>query len=202
MLILKNGMNMFTLPNNSFNQACIIGIDPGTETMGVAIMYIDVATLNILEIRANTYRGSLLPQDRMLGLTYGDRAARIHAHEQNLIELFKLYSPVAIVSEAPFFNPRMPDAYAALVEAVSAIGRAVFAYSDVKPLYKVPPSNVKQAIGAKGNADKPTMKATLLSIAEISNAIKDAQYLDEHCIDAIAVAYHRLKCYRGDILVF
>ena len=97
----------------------------------------------------------------------------------------------------------MPGAYGALVEVICGIRNAVIRYSDVKPLYKVDPSSVKQAIGAKGNADKNAVRDYVSKIPELINNLDNPLCsLDEHSIDAMAVAYHQLLSYRNSTLGF
>lgn len=194
---------MLTLPNDNTTQACIVGIDPGSETLGVCIMHFNVVTLGITRIAPMTFTGSKLPTDPMLAILHGDRVSRVKAHEDNLFNIFIENSPIAVSTESPFYNPRMPGAYGALVEVICGIRNAVIRYSDVKPLYKVDPSSVKQAIGAKGNADKNAVRDYVSKIPELINNLDNPLCsLDEHSIDAMAVAYHQLLSYRNSTLGF
>lgn len=193
--------DMFPLPIDQTTEACIVGIDPGSETMGVCILHFNVVTLNITKVSPATYIGSKLPFDRMLSILHGDRTTRVKSHEDNLFSIFVMNAPVAVSTESPFYNPRMPGAYGALVEVICAIRNAVIRYSDTKPLYKVDPSSVKQAIGAKGNSDKEIVRKSIAQIPEIINALdRPLHILDEHSIDATAVAYHQLLSYRNNTL--
>lgn len=194
---------MFALPLDQTTEACIVGIDPGSETLGVCVLYFNVVTLAINRISPMTYTGSKLPSDPMLSILHGDRVSRVKAHEDNLFNIFSQNSPIAVSTESPFYNPRMPGAYGALVEVICGIRNAVIRYSDVKPLYKVDPSSVKQAIGAKGNADKDGVRGYISKIPEIIDRLdRPLSSLDEHSIDATAVAYHQLLSYRNSTLSY
>jgi Holliday junction resolvasome RuvABC endonuclease subunit len=194
---------MLPYPLDKNAQACIVGIDPGSETLGVCILYFNVVTIQVTEIITNTYIGSKLPISPMLSLMHGDRVSRIAAHQLNLINIYRQHNPVAVVSEAPFYNPRRPNAFGALVEVICAIRNSVINYSDTMCLYQIDPASVKRAIGAKGNADKDVVKQHIGLIPEIVNNLKiPLNLLDEHSIDATAVAYHHLLSYRNNQLNF
>ena len=192
---------MFPYPINKNTEACIVGIDPGSETLGVCLLFFNVITMQITRIVPRTYIGSRLPAEPMLCILHSDRVSRIKSHENNLLNLMIEHNPVAIASEAPFYNPRRPNAYGALVEVICAIRNAVIHYSDTVKLYHIPPSNVKRAIGAKGNADKDIVKYHVGCIPEIVNSlIVPLSILDEHSVDAMAVAYYQFLSYRDSTL--
>lgn len=192
---------MFSYPTDKNTEACIVGIDPGSETLGVCLLFFNVVTMQITRILPRTYIGSRLPAEPMLCILHSDRVSRIKSHENNLLSLMIEHNPVAIASEAPFYNPRRPNAYGALVEVICAIRNAVIQYSDTVKLYHIPPSNVKRAIGAKGNADKDIVKYHVGCIPEIvNNLIVPLSLLDEHSVDAMAVAYYQFLSYRDSTL--
>lgn len=194
---------MLPYPTDKNTQACIVGIDPGSETLGVSVLFFDVVTLQITRIIPKTYTGSKLPVDPMLAMLHNDRVSRIKAHEDNLYKIYSEHNPVAIVSEAPFYNPRRPNAYGVLVEVICAIRNSIIRYSDTMCFYQVDPASVKRAIGAKGNADKDVVKHHIGLIPEITSTLTvPLQMLDEHSIDATAVAYHQFLSYRNSTLSF
>lgn len=180
--------------------ASIVGIDPGTVNLGIAILWFDVVTLEIKGCHAKTYNGTKMGSEGTWdSLSYGDRYARIRLHEENLFRLFQQEKPLFIVAESPFFNQRHPMAYGALTEVVCGIRSAVKRYDGWKALYTIDPPSVKKAVGAKHNADKHAVKEKVM-------ALEDLQYdgdvplsaLDEHSIDAIAVAVARLNLLREE----
>ncbi len=194
---------MLPYPIDKNTEACIVGIDPGSETLGVCLLFFDVVTLQVIRVESQTYIGSKLPTEPMLAILYSDRVSRIKAHENNLLNIFIHHNPIAIASEAPFYNPRRPNAYGALVEVICAIRGAVIQYSDTVKLYQVDPASVKRAIGAKGNADKDMVKYHLGNIPElVNNLTVPLAVMDEHTVDAIAVSYHQLLSYRNSTLSF
>ena len=192
---------MFKIPTDKTTQACIVGIDPGSKTLGVCLLYFNVVTMQITKVVPSTYVSDNLPSEPMLAILHSDRVSRVKAHEENLLNIFLENNPIAISTEAPFYNPRMPGAYGVLVEVICTIRNAVIRFSDTMPLYQVDPSSVKKAIGAKGNADKDGVRDCIKNIPEIiSNLNNPLDKLDEHSIDATAVAYHQLQAYRNNTL--
>lgn len=174
--------------------ANIIGIDPGSETLGLSVITVDVTNLQIISTQAQTFTGSKLPyMNEWDSEIHNNRFSRIQSHYQNLLNIFYYYQPIQIASEAPFYNPRMPMAFEVLVEVMNAIRRATHDYSQWRHLYTVPPSNVKNAVKATGGAGKVDVKACLNELRPTLKLINDHEFemFDEHSIDAIAVAYAR-----------
>ncbi len=182
---------MFKLPDTSQTHATIVGIDPGTETLGLAELNFDIRTLELISWEATTYIGSkLLHGSRWLGSIHGGRFDRLQAHRRNLIKVFDQIEPLMIACEVPFINMRRPQAYGALTEAVYEIRLAVVEHCPWKPLHLYEPSTVKNGIGAKGNADKDAVKAALLKRPELVACAKvPIEELDEHSLDGLAVAF-------------
>ena len=178
----------------------IIGIDPGTDMLGVAILTINLDTLIIEDTNAFTLSGAKLSKDDYWNKEiHGNRFSRINALRIELLKIFNYNNPIFIFSESPFINYRFPAAGIALTEVLSAINRAVIEYSIWNKLHLVPPSSVKQAINAPGNATKEMMKEKIL---EYKNLNCDINTLDEHSIDAIAVAlYAHNKLTKGELYV-
>jgi Holliday junction resolvasome RuvABC endonuclease subunit len=129
---------------------------------------------------------------------HGERVARLLAHEHGLASYFSVFRPHAIASEAPYLG-RFPQAYAALVECVSAIRRAVMTYDAYMPLHVVDPMTVKAAVGvvSKGRKksdalSKENVRAAVMGLGLNNPGQIDLEALDEHSIDAIAVACSRV----------
>lgn len=187
---------MLVIPKDSPSLVSVIGIDPGSETLGLAVLTYDLQTKLIVGCKANTYVGSKLRYNSpWIEEIHGARTARIKAHEENLVNIFKIERPVAIACESPFFNQRRPQAYGALTEVATAIRNAVLEYNEWLRLYFYDPPTVKRAVKAAGNALKDEVKAKVKQLDNLNyNGDKPLDSLDEHSIDSIAVAYcHYLK---------
>lgn len=185
---------MLHLPASSlFRTASIIGIDPGSETLGLAVLEFDIDTLQIVSSRAQTFVGSkMYQQDNWLSTCHSARVARIQTHKDNLISIFRQVDPLQIACESPFYNPRRPNAYGVLVEVLTMIRNAVIEYDVWKSLYLIDPPTVKKSIGAPGNADKNKMMECICNLPGLNFMDPvGLQNIDEHSVDALAVAYCR-----------
>lgn len=184
---------MLHLPPGGSSIAKVIGIDPGSETLGVGIMSFDTVSQAILRTDAFTVFGSKLGGNEWLGFLHGDRFQRIAQLSQNLTHLFRQEVPLAIAVESPFFNHLRPQAYGVLMEVMAAIRQAVWDYDPWHELYLIDPSSVKKAAGVLGNANKDTMREAIRILSPQLHLTCDVDLLDEHSIDAVAVAYCRYK---------
>ena len=186
---------MLRLPKDGATTTTIVGIDPGTETLGVAIMTISLLDYSILSTEARTFHGSKLAgKESWLSEVFGSRTDRVKAHEENLLNIFNSVKPLLIASESPFYNQRFPQAYGALMEVICAIRSAVMRHSNWKSLGLFDPPTVKNAVGAQGNADKNTVYSKVIALNCLNyTGLVPITELDEHSIDAIAVAYCQYK---------
>ena len=181
---------MLPIPVSNLNIAKIMGIDPGTETLGISIISFCVDTFNIVNNESYTYYGSKLPTDEWIFNIHGARFQRIEAHRNNILKLLHQHTPLIIACESPFINSKFPQAGMALVEVMAMVRYAVYQYDNFKPLYQISPSEVKNAIGATGGGNKEMVKERIMRIKELSDtAIKTLQSLDEHSLDSLGVAY-------------
>lgn len=177
------------MPSDDNTLVSVVGIDPGSDTMGVGIITFDIFSHVIESCEAYTFAGMKLPGSEWATEIASERIQRIGAHEANLVKIFRKVRPLAIASEAPFINKRFPQAGLVLTEVISAIRAAVRAYDQWRPLYMVEPSKAKNAVGASGGADKDKVKAAMLLLPELVNtALTPIVDLDEHSVDGLAVA--------------
>lgn len=172
----------------------IIGIDPGTDTLGASVLELDLADRTISIVTSQTFHGSQLIRGyKEMEDTYGARFARLYALEDLLVEAFRDERPHSIISESPYFNSRRPQAYGALVEAMSMIRRAVHRYCPRMPLLVVDPASNKANLKVSGKSgDKDLMKKAVINCPNLLNPrFVNLNTLDEHSIDSLAVAYYR-----------
>ena len=187
------------MPRHQSSIIKVVGIDPGSTCLGVALLSFDLEHRCITESDAWTLNGaSLAGKDSWLASTFGDRYARIAALKRELGRIFYQERPVFIASEAPFINSKFPQAGMALVEVVNAIKEAVSEYDYQQHLLLVPPSSVKNAVGVKGGENKFAVQAAVIKLPDLCyKGYKPIHLLDEHSIDALAVGYHQLKQISG-----
>lgn len=188
---------MLTMPVNAPGICSIIGIDPGSDTLGVANLRFNVETLEIVSTEAKTLHGAKAARGNWTTWIHGDRWGRIESHHDVLVATFRECQPLEIACEAPFINRRQPQAGLALTETVALIRHAVVQYDVWKRLHMIDPPTVKMAVGVNGKKGGPEgkalMQAAVLNMAPTLKYIGQVplDQLDEHSIDAIAVAYCR-----------
>lgn len=172
----------------------ILGIDPGSETIGYATIEAKIQTLEIVDVQAFTITGSKLDAFSVREAEiHSERYARISAHRIMLARILEEHDPLAVACESPFFNPRRPGAFGVLMEVLTAIQETVKEWDVFKVVHLVDPPTAKKALGAAGNAKKP-------EVAEAFQKLTCLHYpgtegLDEHSIDALAVAYQQYTLY-------
>jgi Holliday junction resolvasome RuvABC endonuclease subunit len=182
------------MPAHSASIISIVGIDPGSNALGTSILWIDLSCMQIIASSAKTFQGDRLYKGSWTAEMFGDRVNRVAGLEQELLHLFKHVQPYMIASESPFINSRFPQAGLALTEVICGIRRAVMRFDMWKSLYLIDPPTVKNAVGARGNADKDKVKAAVIALPDLrySGDVSLAD-LDEHSVDALAVAYARWR---------
>ena len=189
---------MLTLPADPCETVTLIATDPGSESLGCACFTLDIRTLSILRIWAQTHHGSRLYPNTYTSFLYGERIAKIEAHETLMLKILQQERPISLVCESPFINMKRPQAYGALMEVICAIRSAMRQYDSQRPMYMVDPPSAKKAVGAPGNADKLTVQKHILANQEIMQALTSPiASLDEHSFDAIAIGYHQVLQYRN-----
>ena len=84
----------------------IVGIDPGSDNVGLAVLEIDIKLMLLVKISAKTITGRKMFDHNSWEVSMiGERAARIKAIKQELINFFIQERPISIACESPFFNP-------------------------------------------------------------------------------------------------
>lgn len=173
----------------------IVAFDPGTMCLGCAILDYNKEQGTYLVEHATTIEpGKLFKQYPDVIHAHGERVAKLHAVRLSAINILNAWTPWTVVSEGPFMGS-FPQAYAALVECVDSIRRAVRDYSPFNGLRTIDPASVKKAVGVSGKSgDKEAVRRALKAMPSLKFAeglsIDD---LDEHAVDAIAVAIASTK---------
>lgn len=185
---------MLVIPSYSSSIASIIGIDPGSSNLGIGIIYYDVKTFQIVGSKAFTLNGAKLGKGSWVTKIHGDRAGRINALGEALLQVILNEEGVTdIVSESPFMS-RFAQAFASLTEVVAEVRRVIINHFPWLTLHLIDPPSVKNAVGAKGNADKDEVKTAISNLPGfVYNDPDEFMFLDEHSTDALAVAYSRYK---------
>lgn len=188
---------MLTVPHG-VSKYRICAIDPGTDTMGLVVLDVDLMTSELDLVSAYTSSGLRMSRKAPDGFTvHGDRWAKLFMHEQNILHWLRTYQPNSLICESPFLG-RFPQAFESLVECKATIRRALTQYDAFMPLETIDPPSAKSAVGAlvkKGS--KENVKESILKLTDLNNKTGiPLQTMDEHTVDAIAVGYYKYTLIR------
>lgn len=133
----------------------ILGIDPGTNVLGYAIICgegkskIDLIVLGVIELKK-----------------YTDHYLKLKAIYERIQQLVDQYHPDEVAIEAPFFGKN--------VQSMLKLGRAqgvamAAALSRSVPIFEYAPRKIKQSITGQGAASKEQVASMLLSILKLKD---------------------------------
>ncbi len=181
---------MLVMPPNT-TPLKVLGIDPGTVTLGVAGVHWDMVSQKFHVDMAFTLQAN----DRLLGYqsiteTHGSRISRFYQQADELHSIFYNVQPHAVVAESPFMG-KFAQSFGALTECVLNIRQTLFNYDPTMPLVQVDPTTVKKTVGVRKGfmSDKEEVRRALRDRTDLSWGV-DLESLDEHSVDAIAVALY------------
>ncbi|NUQ22367.1 MAG: crossover junction endodeoxyribonuclease RuvC [Saprospiraceae bacterium] len=146
----------------------VLGIDPGTNILGFAVIELDQRQVNVLELGVLRLSATVSPYTKL---------KRIYDRVQELIHTFH---PREMAIEAPFYGNNVQSmlklgrAQGVAIAAAISIDLEVTEYS---------PKKVKQSVTGNGNASKEQVAAMLANQLKLDLS---GQYLD--ATDALAVA--------------
>ena len=150
----------------------ILGIDPGTQVMGFAL----------LKVEGN--KTQVLLMDVLKLVQHKDIYLRLEKIHTKVCELIKLYHPQAFAIEAPFFGKNVQSMLKLGRAQGVAIAAAMQAGIDVT---EYSPKKVKQSITGNGNADKDQVWKMLQRVLNIE---EKPQYYDATDALAVALCHH------------
>lgn len=176
----------------------IVGIDPGSTTLGFSILEYDLHSFEIVRTYARTFNAGKMKLSELDIANHSERYARIYELMDTLYDAFVEMEPTFVISESPFMAMRRPQAYGALVEVVFAIRSALRKYDPTMNLDLIDPPRAKNAVGAAGNAKKEQVYAALKKLLpnlhfDETRSSESFDKLDEHSVDGLAIAYSRWR---------
>lgn len=152
----------------------ILGIDPGTNILGYAVLQIEKPDYRILDMGVLKLRG------------HKDHTTKLKEIFLQIQEIIESYLPDQMAIEAPFYGKNVQSmlklgrAQGVSMAAAMTMGLSIEEYS---------PKKIKQSVTGNGNASKEQVSAMLEQL--LKRKFND-QYLD--ATDALAVAithYHQ-----------
>lgn len=174
----------------------ILSIDPGLTTCGYAYSIYDEDAFHVNA--AGTTNTEDILRNHPEKLQYPANTLKSDILADSFQQLIVTYMPQYVVTEAAFYNPSRPAAYASLLRCIFTLEHVLHTANAV--LYKIAPMLIKKesqsTAGAMANKDE--MKDALLQLTETKDIILsediDIEELSEHAIDAIHVgrAFTRL----------
>jgi len=185
-------------PEQSPDTIRLIGIDPGTATLGTAILDVNMDTFEATVVYGHTNDASkvsvLKAWDKDIR---GGRDSRIEDHAEYLYELFTYANPTSIAAESPFLRIGRVTSFEALVECYRMMRKVVWQYSPSLCLRRIDPISAKNYVGVSHiGTDKEDVRAGV--VKHYGDKCAEGVYLDdfdEHTIDALAVAHCLLQKY-------
>ena len=157
----------------------ILGIDPGTQILGYAIL-------------KGGSQPALIHMDVLKLTKEKDIYARLEMIHTKIVEVITEYQPAHFAIEAPFFGKNVQS----MLKLGRAQGVAIAAAMQFKlPVAEYAPKKVKQSITGNGNADKEMVWKMLERVLAIK---KQPKYFD--ATDALGVALCHWYQMSGPIL--
>lgn len=170
----------------------VLAIDPGTDTLGSAVLDVDVRVGDVEVSYAGTWHAARrFDPDSDAAYTYGSRLARIREHQESLTRLLDEHKPHAVACETPFIG-RFANSGMALSELFGALQLAVLEWSPNCGFLGVDNRSAKTAVGIKTKkVQKTDVRDCVLNLVDLQCLTGvNLKLLDEHSIDAIAVGYY------------
>lgn len=169
----------------------IMGVDPGTGHMGIAICKADPNVPGVMEvIKRYHIRGIALCREKQhLFKQFSDQLNILLVFLALFIDLIREWSPDEVVSESAFSYAARPAAFGALTRVILMLEIALFRTIQ-KSLHTVAPQFVKKAWTGSGDKSiqKEHMRARYYAAENITGD-DDRESATEHEIDAVAHVY-------------
>lgn len=170
----------------------IIGIDPGTDTLGIGVIDVDIDDYSTKLVYAETlHAAKATRKQEWKREILGGADTRILSHADELLERLAILEPTVVASESPFLNYRRVTAFEALVKCFRMLREVLWNYSPSMFLRGIDPITVKNSVGVSHiGTDKTDMQKAVVALykdkCDDDFPIGD---IDEHSIDAVAVAH-------------
>jgi len=151
------------MTKSSQNERIILGVDPGTTTMGYGIIHVsgklvEVQSIGIVDLKK-----------------FADHYLKLKKIFERSLQLIEQYHPDELSIEAPFYGKN--------VQSMLKLGRAqgvVMAaalYRNI-PIFEYAPRKIKMAITGNGNASKEQVASMLSKSLQINDLPKQLDATD------------------------
>lgn len=170
----------------------IMACDPGTTTLGLSLIEVDIDNFEELPrvVWSDTISVKNPRVEDDLFLIDGGRKWRVEEIQKQMIEVIEFAQPSFFITETPFFRRGKMSAYESGVELQTMIHEAVRSLSLTTKVYGINPISVKHYIGVDHiGTGKEEVRQAVLEVFKDHTDI-DLSVLDEHSIDSIAVGHY------------
>lgn len=194
-------MTPLVVPEN-YHVLRLLAIDPGLNNNGYALIQVDTKLKQIISIEAHSIATDKLPDPWWVNHNiHPERLVKINKIESTFEQLAVATQPHVVVCESPFFNPTRPNAFKALVEAMSAIQIGIVKANPFLQFFFIAPQQMKAYLKAiKKDSTKDYVRERVMSTPDIQPFLIDViDELSEHAVDAVGVGYAYLKI-TGELL--
>lgn len=178
--------------NLSDNYVRIIGIDPGSDNLGLCILDIDTKTSKPVYVRTHNIKiDKLITELDQLQCVIDLKFLKIFAIKRFFSEFLDRTKPDMVACEQPFFHRFTPMAFGVLSEVVSSLKLATYEYDTSLMFITYPPKTIKKAIGAGATAKKEDMKRQLLTLTTYTDLLQEDNQVTKMTpdeIDAMCIA--------------
>lgn len=147
----------------------IMGIDPGTNNLGIGV------------IGFKGQKAEILVMDTLKLDKISDHQAKLKRIFETVLRFIDQFHPEEFAIESPFFGKNVQSMLK--LGRAQGVAMAAALYRNL-PVFEYSPRKIKQAITGRGNASKEQVAAMLQHLAVVQNA---PEYFDT--TDAVAVAF-------------
>ena len=150
----------------------ILGLDPGTNVMGYAIILIQLSKVKLIQF-------GVIQMGK-----YGAHELKLKKIFDRVLTLVDEFKPDEVALEAPFFGKNVQSMLK--LGRAQGVAMAAALYREV-PITEYAPKKVKQSVTGNGNASKEQVARMLMQIFSIKEMPK---LLDASDALAVAVCHH------------
>lgn len=189
----------------------ITGTDPGSTTLGVADIHVDIQTMEIAGFEYRTFNANKshngMGVESWMEEYHGARANRLEELMWRYGHHLDFMRPLFIACETAYFSIKTPSAIIPLIECIKMMEMVNYTHNPYRPFYRIETGVAKKSIA-------PTNKETLqeyqaLCKSKVLDKSKEkvrwcaerhpefsklilGKDIDEHSLDAAVVAYAQL----------
>lgn len=174
-------------PKDPLNSVRIVGVDPGSAHLGLAVLDWVFGEPQARVVWAKTIHAVDPTHQNSHAEVCGNRDARMAILEAAWCDFLRIAVPTFACSETPFMQRKTLSAYESGVELQQMLRSNLFQIYPEKVLHGYNPIIVKAHVGVESKGTDKTHMYRAVSELYRNHTDIDLSTLDEHSIDAIAV---------------